>query len=164
MTTPHRIEANRRNAQKSRGPKTPEGKARSRFNAVKHGMYARTPVLPGEDAGAFQSRIDTWKADLRPRNELEDSLIERAALASWQLERAERVEVDRLTDRIPYAQADDDGTVANADLLAFDDSEDGERLHRLQAACARSLFRSLDALLKARRDAQADDGSQDQNA
>ena len=59
-TSSRRAEANRQNAQKSTGPKTAEGKARSRFNAVKHGMRAATPVLPGEDAAAFDARLERW--------------------------------------------------------------------------------------------------------
>src|SRR2546421_192930 len=47
MTAPDRAAINRRNAQKSTGPRTDEGKARSRFNALKHGMTAQIPVLPG---------------------------------------------------------------------------------------------------------------------
>ena len=44
----NRAETARRNAQKSTGPKTAAGKARSSFNAVKHGAYAHALVLPGE--------------------------------------------------------------------------------------------------------------------
>jgi hypothetical protein len=50
MIAPDRAEISRRNGAKSKGPKTPEGKERSKFNALKHGMSARTIVLPGEDA------------------------------------------------------------------------------------------------------------------
>src|SRR5947207_5604298 len=78
MTKPDRAEINRRNAQKSTGPKTPEGKSRSRFNALKHGLTAKTVVLPGEDADAFQGRLDAWTVDLAPRNDLEQGLVERA--------------------------------------------------------------------------------------
>ena len=49
-TTSKRAEASRHNGRKSRGPKTAEGKSRSRFNALNHGMRAKTIVLPGEDA------------------------------------------------------------------------------------------------------------------
>jgi hypothetical protein len=89
MTTttdaPDRAEINRRNAQKSTGPRTPEGKSRSRLNALKHGLTARTPVLPGEDAEAHQARIETFVTSLEPRNELEQYLAEEAAQASWQM-------------------------------------------------------------------------------
>ena len=58
MATAAQIEANRRNAQKSTGPKTDEGKARVRRNAFKHGMTARTimPVLPQEDPKELEDR------------------------------------------------------------------------------------------------------------
>ena len=55
-----RAEINRRNAARSTGPRTPEGKARSRLNAVKPGCRARLPVLPGEDPEAYRGRLDAW--------------------------------------------------------------------------------------------------------
>src|SRR5205823_11537831 len=75
-TAAERAEISRRNGSKSRGPRTPDGKDRSKFNALKHGMDAKTPVLPGEDAEAYRARIDAWTADFRPRNEFEQFLIE----------------------------------------------------------------------------------------
>ncbi|MFI5381076.1 MAG: hypothetical protein ACHRHE_17400, partial [Tepidisphaerales bacterium] len=44
-----RTAANRRNALKSTGPRTPEGKAKSALNALKHGLTAQSPLLPTED-------------------------------------------------------------------------------------------------------------------
>src|SRR5262249_37838704 len=105
MATPQQIEANRRNAQKSTGPTTPEGKDRSRFNALKHGMRARTPVLPGEDSQAFQQRVDSWTLDLKPRTTVEAYLVERAVRASWRLDRADRAETAHLTNTILGAEA-----------------------------------------------------------
>ena len=48
-TTEKQKEANRRNAQKSSGPRTTQGKRNSCFNAVSHGLTARSVLLPGED-------------------------------------------------------------------------------------------------------------------
>jgi hypothetical protein len=73
---------------------------RSRLNALKHGARAALPVLPGEDAGAFQGRIGAWTDDLRPRNEAEKYLAERAARLSWQLDRVKRARVARLPANI----------------------------------------------------------------
>jgi hypothetical protein len=91
-----KLEANRRNAQKSTGPRSDEGKSRSRFNALKHGATAQIPVLPGEDAAAYHGRVDAYKADLRPENTLECDLIERMALMSVQFERTTRADVARM--------------------------------------------------------------------
>jgi hypothetical protein len=49
MATPAQIAANRANAQKSTGPRTAEGKAASRLNALKHGLDAESLIIPGED-------------------------------------------------------------------------------------------------------------------
>src|SRR4051794_31607217 len=48
-----RAAASRENGRKSRGPKTPQGKQRSKFNRLQHGLCAATTVLPGEDPAAF---------------------------------------------------------------------------------------------------------------
>ena len=56
--------ANRLNAQESTGPRTVEGKNRSKLNAVEHGMRAATTILPTENADAFEARKKAWKAEL----------------------------------------------------------------------------------------------------
>jgi hypothetical protein len=100
MATPRQIEANRRNAQKSTGPRTKQGKERSRFNGVKHGMTATFDILPGEDAEAYGERLDAFMADLKPRDAFERELVERIVRASWLLDRDELAHVVRLTDII----------------------------------------------------------------
>jgi hypothetical protein len=109
-TTIDRAEINRRNAAKSTGPRTPGGKARPRFNAVKHGCRARLPILPGEDPDAYHDRLDAWLGKFAPRDAVELYLVERAVLASWQLDRADRAEVARLVaeaDKEAARQAED---------------------------------------------------------
>ena len=55
MTSLKQIEANRRNALKSTGPTTPEGKERSRRNALRHGLTAETVIAALEDAEDYQA-------------------------------------------------------------------------------------------------------------
>jgi hypothetical protein len=100
-----KMEANRRNAQKSTGPKSDEGKSRSRLNGLKHGMRASLLILPGENAEDFSERVDDWIDDLKPRNRVEHYLVDRAARVSWQLDRIERAYVARLTANINAASA-----------------------------------------------------------
>jgi hypothetical protein len=78
------------------------------MNAVKHGMTARIPVLPGEDEETFRQRVEGIVDSLSPRNALEVALAEQAALSLWKIERAERVEAARAaaTLRAAEAQAD----------------------------------------------------------
>ena len=69
----------------------------SRYNAIKHGLTAKTPVLPGEDPAALQAVIDGFKASVQTKNMLEESLVEMAAKCMWRANRAERLEVNRAT-------------------------------------------------------------------
>jgi hypothetical protein len=99
-TSQKRIEANRRNAQKSTGPRTDEGKNRARFNAVKHGLTAQTAVLPGEDPAELAARVEAMAESFGPRNQVEAELLHRVATTTWSLERAARAEAAQLTSRI----------------------------------------------------------------
>src|SRR5262245_12284126 len=89
-TSSKRTQANRKNAKRSTGPKTAEGKSRSRMNALKHGLDAETLILPGEDETRYRDKRDAWVAACPPRDALEASLLEQAVGHSWRLERADR--------------------------------------------------------------------------
>ena len=71
MASQAQIDANKRNAQRSTGPKTEAGKARAELNALKDGSHARTvsPVLPQENAAELDQRIDQWIIDLDAHND-----------------------------------------------------------------------------------------------
>jgi hypothetical protein len=90
MVSAAKIASNRRNAQKSCGPKTSEGKAVSRFNALQHGCTAQLAMLPDEDPVEFEERRVAWLERYRPQDEVEADQIEQAAYLSWQLQRAAR--------------------------------------------------------------------------
>jgi hypothetical protein len=95
-----RAEASRRNGAKSRGPRTPEGKARAAQNALKHGMRAhKHVVLPQEDAAAFAALETALLVELAPEGALQSLLARRIAVAAWRLERAERMEAEVLEVR-----------------------------------------------------------------
>ena len=92
MTSNRKAEANRRNAQKSTGPKTPGGKAAVRLNALKHGLLSREVLLPGEDEEALRELGERLRAELQPVGELEDLLVDRIVAAYWRIRRLVRVE------------------------------------------------------------------------
>lgn len=91
-TSPRKIAANRRNARRSTGPRTPEGKAVAALNARRHGLLARDPVVPGEDADAYAAVRDRLHKDLAPVGELEEFLVDRVASLSWRLARLTGIE------------------------------------------------------------------------
>jgi hypothetical protein len=92
MASQKQIAANRRNAQKSTGPKTPEGKQAVRLNALKHGLRAGIAVLPTENAESFQKLCDDLEAEWQPQTPTEQLLLEDMAVAHWRLIRAEACE------------------------------------------------------------------------
>ena len=95
----------------------------SRFNAVKHGLFAKSAVLPGEDLDEFQARVEMYREGLNPRNELQEDLSRKAALASWQHDRAVLAEQSR----------------AESELKALEDAASREQLEALELG-GRLLF------------------------
>jgi hypothetical protein len=92
MATQRQIEANKRNAQKSTGPQTDEGKRKVALNALKHGLLARHVVLSNEDECEFSEFRRRLNNELRPDGELEDVLVETVAACAWRLRRIVRIE------------------------------------------------------------------------
>ena len=92
MTSDKQLAANRLNAQKSTGPKTDQGKAVSKYNALRHGLLSQEVVLPGEDESAFDELYEKFREELLPEGELEIQLVERIATLCWRLRRIGKVE------------------------------------------------------------------------
>ena len=87
-----RAEASRKNGARSRGFTSPEGKARSSQNALKHGLRAQKyMVLPEEDAAEFAGLEAAMIEELAPVGALQAVLARRVAVAAWRLERADRL-------------------------------------------------------------------------
>jgi len=92
MTSQKQIKANRQNAKKSTGPKTPEGKAKSAQNATTHGLTASHDVIKGESQEQFDAHKQAFLDVLSPQNAVEDFLAGRVVSLAWRLKRAERIQ------------------------------------------------------------------------
>jgi hypothetical protein len=107
MTSEARVLANRRNAEKSTGPRTAEGKAVVAQNAVKHGLWARQAVLKDEDAAEFDLHRRRMLDSLAPDGPDQEALAERIVALWWRLKRAERMQ-DEAIDYLIEADRGDD--------------------------------------------------------
>jgi len=96
MTSFRQIDANRRNARKSTGPITEEGKQRSRCNAVRHGLTAETVIGALEDAEDYKAFEAAIIADYDAQSAVERELVLRLASLLWRLRRATTMETGLL--------------------------------------------------------------------
>src|SRR5947207_15845039 len=85
MPSYRQLEANRRNARKSTGPITQEGKQRSRCNAVRHGLTAETVIGALEDAEDYKAFEAAVIADYEAQSAIERELVLRLASLLWRL-------------------------------------------------------------------------------
>jgi hypothetical protein len=92
--SPRQIAANRRNALRSTGPRTPVGKLTSKFNATKHGLSASEIVIPGrENADELESLRAQLREEWAPEGPTEVGLVHELADIDWRLRRAHRAEL-----------------------------------------------------------------------
>ncbi len=153
MTSDAKIEANRRNAAKSTGPKTAEGKASSKMNALKHGLLSEAALLPDENEDQFDAFREGLLRQLKPAGELEELLADRAVATAWRLRRAAQIE----TQLLERSQHD----VPRADLMArhgyhedvgyafLNDARGPDclgKLSRYESALERGFYRALHEL------------------
>ena len=135
-TPEERRETNRRNAQMSTGPRTPEGKSRARLNALKHGLRAEDFALPGEDQEELKRLTDEWVAYYEPRSPGERAVLDRCVYATVQQRRCARFHAEAVAEQVRTAQEDWDHQQEDevADLIT--------RLKTEPAGAVRKLKRS----------------------
>ncbi len=89
---PCRAEINRANAQRSTGPSSPEGKARSARNSFKHGLYSKELVMPDEDPDELDHLRCTLRDEHQPATTTEEILVDELAQHFWRLRRFRALE------------------------------------------------------------------------
>src|SRR5258708_21075888 len=98
MATEKQIDANRRNAQRSTGPRTEEGKAASARNATTHGLTAATLVIQDDEQDEFLDLREGLADSLCPEGTLQEALFEEILKARWKLRRAQLAEAKLYRD------------------------------------------------------------------
>ena len=143
MTSPARIAANRRNALKSTGPRTPQGKRAVRLNALWHGAFATDPVLPGEDRAAFAALLEDFHRSYQPASPEEEEMIRRMVLSAWRLERLAVFETRVLVDgsAAKHAAASSD-PIASAFIADSAGPNNFGKLARYQTTMERAYHRA----------------------
>jgi hypothetical protein len=140
-----RIEANRRNARKSTGPKTIAGKSAVRGNALKHGLTADM-LVDGEDAEAFRCMANAHMTVFQPQNEVEVELAGTFTLSAWRRRRCVSTEAAMTNQFIrDTARAEKNDQAQHALTLGarlFHDSQNHwqlypDRLVRIGIVCTR---------------------------
>ena len=175
-------ESNRRNAKKSTGPRTPEGKAASSRNGLTHGLSGdKHFILEGEDPEAFLRLLQDLHDHLRPVGDSEELVVQRIAAAQWRLDRAFALETgiyreeSTILNRIdrnkreyhelciskgqkdtPPDPHDPDDLLARAFMEGGKGPDNFTRLVRYETAIERSIERGMKHLkaLQAARNAQ----------
>lgn len=99
MSSLRQIEANRRNARLSTGPITEEGKAKSRRNALRHGLAAETVIVALEDADDYAAFEMAVTADFDAQSAVERELVLRLASLLWRLRRVTAIEAGLFKDQ-----------------------------------------------------------------
>ena len=105
MATAKQKAANRRNAKKSTGPVSPEGKARSAMNSLSHGLTSQVLFTRREQPAEFWAILSDFMEEFQPESPFEQTLVERMALAQWNGLRSNSLEtliLSRLQDDHPY--------------------------------------------------------------
>lgn len=92
MASERQIQANRRNAELSSGPRSVEGKSRVATNALKHGLTAKMVVLPNEDPEDFEAFASRLWTDFAPVGAREEAWVETIVCCRWRLRRVPIIE------------------------------------------------------------------------
>jgi len=140
MTTLKQIEANRRNA-KLGGVKTEEGKAVSKYNAIKHGILTKDIILSGENEAELVDFSKKIRTELKPANEVELILVERIIANTWRLKRALKAEKEMIEHDMENEK--DLGAALSYDFANYDSYG---KFTRYETCLERGIYKALHEL------------------
>ena len=155
MATALQLAANRRNAQRSTGPRTAEGKKAVRLNAVKHGMTAKVIVMPHESEPDYHEIRAALIEDYAPATSQELMLVDQIAAGYWRTIRARRFETAMFDNQLrthkraagmnqcPDPAKDDEGCAV---ILQVESPESLKNYFRYDGAISRDYYRAIQSL------------------
>ena len=159
MPTQAQIDAARSNGAKSHGPKTPEGKAISSMNALRHGMTAKAILLTNENPEAYHKLAEAYYNKFQPADDVECDLVDEMVIAKWRQRRDWSneaalfdLEMDNQTKRVDaeYKKIDHASRYALAFRALADESKALQLAARYETTHSRSYYKALETLLKLR--------------
>ena len=157
--TAKQIEASRANGKKSRGPVTPEGKARSAQNSIRHGLTSQVVVLRNEDESEFAHLLECYLAEFQPATQPERDLVEDYVAARWRLHRNLALEaasldyeIDRQRTAVDqqHSSVDEETRCALAAQSLLDSGRGLAHFSRHEARLRRAMRRALEDLRELR--------------
>jgi hypothetical protein len=128
MSTNRQTEANRRNAAKSTGPTSVEGKAVSSMNALKSGIHAESAIITGEDPAALSQLAESFYHDHQPQTAMERAQLDNVIRDTWLLTRFSRIDAEIIAYQIADALYPKKENQAGKAFI--DSSPDQSRLQR----------------------------------
>jgi hypothetical protein len=144
MSTLKQIEANRLNAAKSTGPRTAEGKSAVRLNALKHGIFAADPIIPGEDPAHLEALHASHYESFQPATAEEHVLVAALIRDAWRLERCSNSETAVWAHSFEWHKQEKH-RFARSEIYC---SKDLMHLQRRIDAAERNYRRNLELLIK----------------
>jgi hypothetical protein len=143
---------NRMNARNSTGPRSVEGKAVTRFNAMKHGLDAASLVIPGEDPAEFAQLSADFRREYAPQGAPETELVETIIRSVWFQHRYFRLEAQIYEAIISRMENPETATIGEAFYQDAAGPNVLGKLFRRQQAAQRDFNRALAELRRLQND------------
>jgi hypothetical protein len=130
MESPAQLQANRLNALKSTGPSSVEGKAVTRFNALKTGVESKSILLPGEDPQALAALTEHYYKEFAPEGPEQLALSDTVIRADWDMRRFERIEEEILATVVAATLAENPDNPYPLGVAFMSDCKNGNAMQK----------------------------------
>jgi hypothetical protein len=144
-------ESARINGAKSRGPKTPAGKAISSQNALKHGLFAYAILMHGESEEEFEALAESCIRRFEPRDELESNIVRQLIAATWRIARCWTLQSQTMNLEIDRDQEGGNTVAARAFQSLSANSQSLQLLHRYENSYDRIFNQTIRTLAHIRK-------------
>src|SRR5689334_16334895 len=147
MSSERKLKSSQANGALSHGPVTPEGKARSSQNALRHGMFSRCVIVGGESADNLKELVEEHQEHLGAASALELGMIEEMASAMWRMRRLWAIEQEWMTQGLENQEAEMEITRIANTFGSLADTPKYRALQRYENRMHRLYQRSLKTLM-----------------